>query len=303
MGKVVVLANPSRRCGVHSAAKAHALALNAEFTTEPRKVPEDAFLYIHWHPNFVWQHSEWTAALLSLKDRRKCWIVHDFAFEIPALNDEDFVAVFDERLKARKSDIVIAMAMQDPYPFVPTTEGDPDLVGLFGFYGPYKGFWKVAYYALQHRKKARFITTLHPFAPTGFAAEFEEFKSFCKRNGFECITDWLTGQELADEMGKCGFFVVPPRTGFGSSGSVTSMLATMRPVFASDSPFLGAAKQFVMPFDPSIWPTKEALEIGRKKAERAREVISPEKVFGELHAKILEELDRKEECAGCMSSA
>ncbi|MEZ8220019.1 hypothetical protein GG496_000186 [Candidatus Fervidibacteria bacterium JGI MDM2 JNZ-1-D12] len=292
MGATVVLANPSPRCGVHSTAKIHAKSISAVFLTEPESAKDASILYIHWHPNFVFQHPKWTQSLNCLSDARKCFVLHDFAFAVPAKRDDDICVVFNESSRLRSSDLVIPMPLLDPYPFKPNTEGDPDKVGLFGFFGSYKGFWEVATYAIQHKKKARFITTLHPFSPPHTCAEFVEFRLFCKRRGLEVIDEWLVGQELADAMGECGFFVIPRRTGIGSSGSVTSMLATQRPVFAVKTNFLGKAAEFTMQFDFSKWPTQRELEQGMELALKAQEELAPERIFGELHELVIERLQQ-----------
>lgn len=289
-----MIGNPSARCGVYITAKTHAEAISARFTTEPERVSKDALIYIHWHPNFIFQHPKWTESLDTLSGIRKCFVLHDFAFIVPAKRDDDIFVVFNDTAKLHNNDIVIPMPLLDPYPYKPRTEGDPDIVGLFGFFGPWKGFWQVANYAVQHKKKALFVSTLHPFAPPHVRFEFIEFSSYCKRVGFELIDEWLTGQELADALGKCGFFAIPKRTGIGSSGSVTSMLATLRPVFASDSQFLGKAKEFVMPFEFAKWPTQHELEKGLELAMKAQDELAPAKVFGELHRLVVQKLAQSE---------
>jgi len=285
----IVIGNPSLRCGVYSTAKIHAQAISATFTTDVESIlsVEDAIIYIHWHPNFLFQHPNWSAALDRLANRRKCFLLHDYAFMIPARREDDICVVFNESAKTRRGDFVIQMPLLDPYPYKPTTEGDPDKVGLFGFFGPWKGFWEIAVYAKEHKRKARFVTTVHPFALDNVKFEFNEFRLFCKRNGFEIIDEWLVEQELADTLGECGFFAVPRRVGIGSSGSITSMLAVQRPVFAVDSQFLGEASKFTMPFRFEKWPNRRDLEEGIALALQAQEALAPEKIFGELHNKVV----------------
>lgn len=286
--EAVVIANPALRCGVANTAKSHARALAFKLSFSP-KIEFDGLFYIHWHPNFAWQHRNWTMELQHLKGKRKCWVLHDYAFVMPeSVEDNDIFVVFNENAKIRKDNIVIPMPLLDPYPFKPRTEPDPDCVGLFGFFHPDKGFWTVAAYAKQHKKKARFVTTLHPFAPEHVRAEFDEFKAMCKRNSFDVIDDWLEGQELADALGVCGFFLVVDRRAVGSSGSITSMLATGRPVFANKKfDFLGNAGSFVMTFSFDRWPTESELEEGRLFALRANEELAPERIFGRLHEEVI----------------
>lgn len=286
--KFAVLANPMRRCGVHLTAKQQAMILQCPLILNPELANEFDFVYLHWHPNFEWQHPTFAKALMSI-ETKTVLIVHDFAFTIPVKNPVLFFA-FDARSVPSLNPIQIPMPLQEPFPFVPNTEPNDDVVGFFGFYGQNKGVWTVLNYAMHHRKTAKFITTLHPFAPPWVAAEFSEFVSTAKRLGMKVITDWLEGQELANEMGECSFFVILHKSsGYGASASVCSVLAAQRPVFADKSvDFLKAAKEFIMQFDPNRWPTLDELEqAGTLVSKKAQAVLSPYRIWNEVHSKTL----------------
>ena len=285
-----VLANPIKRCGVHLCAKQQAQVLGCDFLTDPQDTNGYDLIYLHWHPNFDFQHPNWAQELQQVKVP-VALIVHDYLFYCP-VNDPLTIFAFDRRSVPLRAVTEIPMPLQQPYPFRPRTEPDPDRVGFFGFYGPGKGVWTVLAYARHHRKKARFITTLHPFAPPWTAAEFSEFVSAVKRAGMELITDWLEGQELADAMGECGFFAILHLTGgFGASASVTSVLAAHRPVFADKRiRFLRSAAPFVLPFQFEQWPTEKDLRQAVSLIEQSMTTLSPERIWREVHTKVLDEL-------------
>jgi hypothetical protein len=159
---------------------------------------------------------------------------------------------------------------------------------MFGFFGLGKGAMTVLSYARQHKKRARFIMTLHPFTPPVAEAAYSEFKALAKRWNMEVIDDWLEGQELADAMGECGFFCVLHRfSGIGTSGSITSILAVHRPIYGNpDNPFLGAARPAVLPFDPDRWPTEQELRQAKQRVMEVAESLAPERIFAEVHVEV-----------------
>jgi hypothetical protein len=281
--KFAVIGNPLKRCGVHLAAVQQARVLNCPFLTEPSRAEGYDFAYVHWHPNFLWQHQNWVAELRKL-DIPIVLIVHDYIMIEPVRNPIAFVA-FDRKAVPISQAIEIPMPLQQPYPFIPRTQPDPDLIGFFGFYGSTKGCWTILAYARKHKRKARFITTLHPFAPHWLVSEFEEFVSTAKRLGMEIIDEWLEGQELADAMGECGFFVVKHSAGgLGASASVTSPLAAKRPVYSDRrNPFLKSSANFVLQFHFAHYPTPEELEEASKLIDDASKALSPTEIWTSLH--------------------
>jgi len=286
--KFAVLANPLKRCGVHLTAVQHSKILNCPLLTEPLRAKEFDFVYVHWHPNFIWQHPTWVSELSQL-DVPAVLVVHDF-FMIDTVKHPVAYVAFDRKAIPLGEAIEISMPLQQPFPFVPQTESDPDLVGFFGFYGSTKGCWTILAYAREHRRKARFITTLHPFAPHWLASEFSEFVTAARRLGMEVIDDWLEGQELANVMGECGFFVVKhSASGLGASASVTSPLAARRPVYADkNNPFLKSSADFVMQFDFTRFPTPDELREAMKLVDEAWKVLSPIRIWTSLHNKIVD---------------
>ena len=288
--KFAVLANPARQCGVRLAAEGHANALNCPLITEPHEANAFDFVYLHWHPNFDWQHPRWAFSLKNDLKVPSVLIVHDFLFIAP-VDVVLAIAAFDLRSVPLWKAIKIPMPLQQPYPFIPKTEPDPDKVGFFGFYNPSKGAWSVLAYAKFHKKKAKFITTLHPFAPPWTEAEFSEFVTAVKRSGFEIVDEWLRDQELADCMGECGFFVVLHSLGgFGASASVTSPLAARRPVFIDDrTGFAKEASMFALKFRFDSWPSQKELNDARELIDSAWDQLRPEKVWNALHSKVLDE--------------
>jgi len=286
--KHAVIANPLKRCGVHLTAVQQARVLGCPLLTEPLRAGEFDFVYVHWHPNFLWQHPNWASELQRLEVPIVV-IVHDFIMANIFRNPIVFVA-FDRKAVPIRETIEIPMPLQQPYPFVPRTKPDPDLIGFFGFYGSTKGCWTILAYAREHKRKARFITTLHPFAPHWVASEFTEFVTTARRLGMEVIDEWLEGQELADVMGECGFFVVKHSvSGIGASASVTSALAARRPVYSDKhNPFLKAAANFVMQFDFAHFPTAKELEEASRLVDEAWKVLSPTKIWAPLHRKIVD---------------
>jgi hypothetical protein len=286
--KFAVIANPLKRCGVHLTAVQQARVLNCQLLTEPLRAENLDFAYVHWHPNFLWQHPNWVAELRKL-EIPIVLIVHDYIMVEPVKNTIAFVA-FDRKAVPISQAIEIPMPLQQPYPFVPKTQPDPDLVGFFGFYGSTKGCWTILAYAREHKRKARFITTLHPFAPHWVASEFEEFVTTARRLGMEVIDEWLEGQELADVMGECGFFVVKHSVGgLGTSASVTSPLAAKRPVYADRrNPFIKSSADFVMQFDFAHYPTPDELEEASKLIEEAWRFLSPTEIWASLHRLIVD---------------
>ncbi len=279
-----VLANPVRRCGVRLTAEQHAKVLGCQLITDPAEAEKFDFVYLHWHPNFEWQHPVWAKSLRNLTVPAVL-VVHDFLYYEPT-QSTFFIATFD-RNAAPNADAVIRMPLQQPYPFVPRTEPDPDMCGFFGFFHSGKGTWAIADYAARHKKKARFITTLHPFAPPWVQSEFVEFKATVKRLGFEIIDEWLVDQELADVMGECGFFIVLHKGQFGASGSVTSAFAASRPAFVNASAFLRHVKPFAKPFRPDKWPSEAELREAQTLVEKARQALDPEVIWKELHKRAL----------------
>ena len=288
--KFAVIANPLKRCGVHLTAVQQAKVLNCPLLTEPLRAKNFDFAYVHWHPNFLWQHPNWVAELKQL-EIPIVLVVHDYIMVDPVKNTIAFVA-FDRKAVPISQAIEIPMPLQQPYPFVPRTQPDPDLVGFFGFYGSTKGCWTILAYAREHKRKARFITTLHPFAPHWVASEFEEFVMTARRLGMEVIDEWLEGQELADAMGECGFFVVKHSTGgLGTSASVTSPLAAKRPVYADkQNPFIRWSADFVMQFDFAHYPTPDELEEASELIDQAWKVLSPTKIWTSLHCLLVDNL-------------
>jgi hypothetical protein len=286
--KFAVIANPLKRCGVHLTAVQQARVLNCQLLTEPLRAETLDFAYVHWHPNFLWQHPNWVAEFKKL-EIPIVLIVHDYIMVDPVKNTIAFVA-FDRRAVPISQAIEIPMPLQQPYPFVPRTQPDPDLVGFFGFYGSTKGCWTILAYTREHKRKARFITTLHPFAPHWVASEFEEFVTTARRLGMEVIDEWLEGQELADVMGECGFFVVKHSVGgLGTSASVTSPLAAKRPVYADRrNPFIKSSADFVMQFDFAHYPTPDELEEASKLIEEAWRFLSPTEIWASLHRLIVD---------------
>lgn len=288
--RFAVLANPIKRCGVRLTAEQHAEILSCKLITEPKEADGFDFVYLHWHPNFDWQHPKWTKDLSSIKTK-VALIVHDFLFHSPVPERNIFfIASFDRKAVPMKDAIVIHMPLQQPYPFRPKSEPDPDKCGFFGFFGANKGIWTIMTYAQHHKRKARFITTIHPFAPPWTHAEFAEFKATATRLGFEVIDEWLVGQELADAMGECGFFVIIHKGGFGASGSVTSALAACRPVFANETEFIKEARKFVMKFNFDVWPSESELAKAIELVDEAHKYLSPQKIWSELHAQVLDAL-------------
>jgi len=286
--RFAVIANPLKRCGVHQTAVQQARVLNCSLLTEPLRAKEFDFVYVHWHPNFTWQHPTWVSELRQL-EVPAVLIVHDF-FMVDTVKHPIAYVAFDRKAIPINEAIEIPMPLQQPFPFVPQTEADPDLVGFFGFYGSTKGCWIVLAYAKEHRRKARFITTLHPFAPHWLKSEFSEFVTTARRLGMEVIDDWLEGQELADVMGECGFFVVKHSAGgFGASASVTSPLAARRPVYSDrNNQFLKTAANFVMQFDFTQFPTPDELREATKLIDEAWKVLSPIEIWTSLHNKIVD---------------
>jgi len=286
--KFAVIANPLKRCGVHLTAVQQSQILNCPLLTEPLRAKEFDFVYIHWHPNFIWQHPNWVSELRQLEVPAVV-IVHDFIMYNAVKHPVVFIA-FDRKAVTIGEAIEIPMPLQQPFPFVPKTESDPDLVGFFGFYGSTKGCWTILAYAREHKRKARFITTLHPFAPHWLASEFSEFVTTARRLGMEVIDDWLEGQELADVMGECGFFIVKhSAAGLGASASVTSPLAARRPVYADkNNPFLKSSADFVMQFDLTRFPTPDELREAMKLIDEAWKVLSPNEIWTSLHNKIVD---------------
>jgi len=216
-------------------------------------------------------------------------IVHDFIMIDAVVNPVAHVA-FDRRAVPSGRAIEIPMPLQEPYPHIPRTEPDPDLVGFFGFYGSTKGCWTILAYAREHKKKARFIMTLHPFSPHWVISEFSEFVTTASRLGMEVIDDWLEGQELADVMGECSFFVVKhSAAGLGASASVTSPLAARRPVYADKhNPFLKSAADFVIQFDFAHFPTPDELQEASKPIDEAWKILSPIKIWSSLHRQVVD---------------
>lgn len=285
--KIAVLANPIRRCGVRLTAEQQSFILQCSLITEPEMANTYDLVYLHWHPNFAWQHPKWASKLRSVSVRTVL-VIHDFLFDLPIHNAIAFVS-FDSRAVQHRKPITIPMPLQQPYPFKPRTEPNPDMVGFFGFYGSQKGLWTILAYALEHRKLARFITTLHPFAPNWVAAEFAEFRAAAKRCGFEVIDEWLEGQELADAMGECGFFVVLHGGGFGASASVTSAFAANRPVLASkDNQFIKHAADFILEFNFNHFPTERELREAGDLVKQARKVLDPTTIWSSLHDRIVD---------------
>ena len=286
--KFAVIANPLKRCGVHLTAVQQAEILNCPLLTEPLRAKEFDFVYVHWHPNFVWQHRNFVSELSQL-ETPSVVIVHDFIMTNPVMNPVAFVA-FDRKSVPVSQAIEIPMPLQQPFPFTPKTEPDPDLIGFFGFYGSTKGCWTILSYAREHKRKARFITTLHPFAPHWLISEFSEFVATARRLGMEVIDDWLEDQELADVMGECSFFVVKHSAGgFGASASVTSPLAARRPVYSDrNNKFLKIAANFVMQFDFTRFPTPDELREATKLIDEAWKVLSPIEIWTSLHKRIVD---------------
>jgi hypothetical protein len=291
--KFAVIANPLKRCGVHLTAVQQAKVLNCPLITEPMKAKDFDFAYVHWHPNFLWQHPNWVAELKQL-EIPIVLVVHDYIMVDPVKNSVAFVA-FDRKAVPFSQAIEIPMPLQQPYPFTPKTQPDPDLVGFFGFYGSTKGCWTILAYAREHKRKARFITTLHPFAPHWVASEFEEFVTTARRLGMEVIDEWLEGQELADVMGECGFFVVKHSAGgLGTSASVTSPLAAKRPVYADKrNPFIRWSVDFVMQFNFAHYPTPDELEEASELVDAAWQSLSPTKIWTSLHYLLVDNLNSR----------
>jgi hypothetical protein len=94
--KFAVIANPLKRCGVHLTAVQQARVLNCPLLTEPLRAENLDFAYVHWHPNFLWQHPNWVAELKKL-EIPIVLIVHDYIMVEPVKNSIAFVA-FDRRL-------------------------------------------------------------------------------------------------------------------------------------------------------------------------------------------------------------
>jgi hypothetical protein len=283
-----VIANPLRRCGVYRTARQHAQALRCPLFTHGRTDYPARFFYLHWHPNFLWQHPHFAQELREFA-APVVIIAHDLLVSLP-VPERCVLAVYAFDRRAYPNAKPLPIPLLDPYPCLPKQpEGDPDLVGMFGFFGLGKGAMTVLSYAHRHKKRARFIMTLHPFAPPAVEAAYSEFKALARRWNMEVIDDWLEGQELADAMGECGFFCVLHRfTGIGASGSVTSILAVRRPVYGNpNNPFLGAARPAICPFHPDRWPTERELRQARERVAEIAELLTPERIFTEMHAEVL----------------
>jgi hypothetical protein len=283
-----VIANPLRRCGVYRTARQHAQALRCPLFTHGRIGYPAHFFYLHWHPNFAWQHPHFREELSEFK-APVVVIAHDLLVALP-VSERCVLAIYAFDRRAHPNAKPLPMPLLDPYPHRPRQpDGDPDLVGMFGFFGLGKGAMTVLSYARRHKKRARFIMTLHPFAPPATEAAYSEFKALAKRWNMEVIDDWLEGQELADAMGECGFFCVLHRfAGIGASGSVTSILAVHRPVYGDpENPFLGAARPAIQPFHPDRWPTERELQQAKARVEEIAKLLTPERIFSEVHAEVL----------------
>jgi hypothetical protein len=283
-----VIANPLRRCGVYRTARQHARALCCPLFTHGRIDYPARVFYLHWHPNFAWQHPHFVQELSEFS-APVVIIAHDLLMTLP-VPERCVLAIYAFDRRAHPNAKPLPMPLLDPYPHLPRQpDGDSDLVGMFGFFGLGKGAMTVLSYARQHKRRARFIMTLHPFAPPVAEAAYSEFKALAKRWNMEVIDEWLEGQELADAMGECGFFCVLHRfTGIGTSGSVTSILAVHRPIYGNpDNPFLGAARPAIMPFDKERWPTERELQLAKQRVVEVAASLAPEKLFAEVHAEVL----------------
>jgi hypothetical protein len=61
-----------------------------------------------------------------------------------------------------------------------------------------------------------------------------------------------------------------------------------RPVYGDpENPFLGAARPAIQPFHPDRWPTERELQQATARAEEVAKLLTPERIFSEVHAEVL----------------